>query len=156
MTVLKKTRINQNFFRHKSAEVVRQKSGCIHRILFLWKRKSFFLCFHFRKRFWNCRVRNLNNSDLFWKQCILNIILISFIISFNRCCKSMFSNRISYWLNVKGPSMSIDQACCSSLAALEQAVQAISRGECEAAIVGGCNVLLHPQSSFHYSRYENG
>ncbi|XP_026333120.1 fatty acid synthase-like [Hyposmocoma kahamanoa] len=68
------------------------------------------------------------------------------------CNKSMFANRISYWLNAKGPSMSIDLACCSSLVALEQAFQALARGECEAAIVGGSNILLHPQSSFHYSR----
>ncbi|XP_026333200.1 fatty acid synthase-like [Hyposmocoma kahamanoa] len=68
------------------------------------------------------------------------------------CCKSMFANRISYWLNAKGPSMSIDVACCSSFLALEQACQAITRGECDSAIVGGCNISLHPQSSFHYSR----
>ncbi|CAH2051826.1 unnamed protein product, partial [Iphiclides podalirius] len=68
------------------------------------------------------------------------------------CNKSMFANRISYWLNAKGPSMSIDQSCCSSIAALEQAYLALSRGDCEAAIVGGGNVCLHPQSSVHYGR----
>lgn len=83
----------------------------------------------------------------------LDIMITRFIMFLNRCCKSMFANRISYWLNGKGPSMSVDQACCSSLAALEQAFQAMSRGECEAAIVGGTNIALHPQSSFHYSRY---
>ncbi|CAK1590491.1 unnamed protein product [Parnassius mnemosyne] len=68
------------------------------------------------------------------------------------CNKSMFANRISYWLNVKGPSMSIDSSCCSSIAALEQAYLAMTRGECEAAIVGGGNICLHPQSSVHYGR----
>ncbi|KOB69710.1 Uncharacterized protein OBRU01_16429 [Operophtera brumata] len=68
------------------------------------------------------------------------------------CNKSMFANRISYWLNAKGPSHSIDAACCSSTVALEQAYQAITRGECEAAIVGGANLCLHPQSSIHYGR----
>ncbi|KPI93194.1 Fatty acid synthase [Papilio xuthus] len=68
------------------------------------------------------------------------------------CNKSMFANRISYWLNAKGPSMSIDESCCSSIAALEQAYLALSRGDCEAAIVGGGNVCLHPQSSLHYGR----
>ncbi|KAG6460461.1 hypothetical protein O3G_MSEX011991, partial [Manduca sexta] len=68
------------------------------------------------------------------------------------CNKSMFANRISYWLNAKGPSVAIDEACCSSLAALEQGYLAIKRGECESAIVGGCNICLHPQSSLHYSR----
>ncbi|CAH2051828.1 unnamed protein product, partial [Iphiclides podalirius] len=71
------------------------------------------------------------------------------------CNKSMFANRISYWLNAKGPSMSIDESCCSSIAALEQAYLALSRGDCEAAIVGGGNVCLHPQSSVHYGRIMN-
>ncbi|KAJ8711408.1 hypothetical protein PYW07_008650 [Mythimna separata] len=71
------------------------------------------------------------------------------------CSKTMFANRISYWLNAKGPSMSIDMACCSSTAALEQAYLALSRGECEAAIVGGAYLCLHPQSSVHYGRLMN-
>ncbi|XP_035448106.2 fatty acid synthase-like isoform X2 [Spodoptera frugiperda] len=71
------------------------------------------------------------------------------------CSKTMFANRISYWLNAKGPSMSIDEACCSSTAALEQAYLAMSRGDCEAAIVGGAYLCLHPQSSVHYGRIMN-
>ncbi|CAH0713900.1 unnamed protein product, partial [Brenthis ino] len=64
----------------------------------------------------------------------------------------MFANRISYWLNAKGPSMAIDEACCSSTCALEQAYLAITRGECDAAIVGAGSLCLHPQSSVHYGR----
>ncbi|XP_039751985.1 fatty acid synthase-like [Pararge aegeria] len=71
------------------------------------------------------------------------------------CSKAMFANRISYWLNAKGPSMNIDDSCCSSTAALEQAYHAINRGECEAAIVGGSNLCLHPQSSIHSGRIVN-
>ncbi|KAJ8713070.1 hypothetical protein PYW08_008374 [Mythimna loreyi] len=71
------------------------------------------------------------------------------------CSKTMFANRISYWLNAKGPSMSVDMACCSSTVALEQAYLALSRGECEAAIVGGAYLCLHPQSSVHYGRLMN-
>ncbi|XP_063628534.1 fatty acid synthase-like [Cydia splendana] len=68
------------------------------------------------------------------------------------CNKSMFANRVSYWLNAKGPSQSIDAGCCSSTVALEQAYLAMTRGDCEAAIVGGSNLCLHPQSSMHYGR----
>ncbi|RVE44007.1 hypothetical protein evm_011362, partial [Chilo suppressalis] len=68
------------------------------------------------------------------------------------CNKAMFANRISYWLNLRGPSMSIDEACCSSSAALDLAYQAMSKGECEAAIVGGANLLLHPETSIHTGR----
>lgn len=64
----------------------------------------------------------------------------------------MFANRVSYWLNLKGPSLSVDAACASSMMALERAYEAITRGDCEAAIVGGSNVCLHPQSSVHYGR----
>lgn len=48
--------------------------------------------------------------------------------------------------------MSVDQACCSSIAALELAYHAIQNGECEAAIVGGASLILHPQSSVHTGR----
>ena len=65
----------------------------------------------------------------------------------------MFANRVSYWLNAKGPSIGVDGACCSSAGALELAYLAITRGDCDAAIVGGSNLCLHPQSSIHYARY---
>ncbi|XP_026314588.1 fatty acid synthase-like [Hyposmocoma kahamanoa] len=68
------------------------------------------------------------------------------------CNRSMFANRISYWLNAKGPSMAVDASDCSGLAALEQGFQAIMRGECVAALVGSNNVCLHPQPSVHYAR----
>ncbi|XP_038216608.1 fatty acid synthase-like [Zerene cesonia] len=68
------------------------------------------------------------------------------------CSKTMFANRISYWLNGKGPSMSVDQACCSSTVALNLAYQAIMRGDVDSAIVGGANLCLLPQSSVHYGR----
>ncbi|XP_069357135.1 fatty acid synthase-like [Maniola hyperantus] len=66
--------------------------------------------------------------------------------------KCMYANRISFWLNVKGPSLTINESCCSSTKALEQGYLAIKRGECEAAIVGGSSLCLHPQSTVHYGR----
>ncbi|XP_045454232.1 fatty acid synthase-like [Melitaea cinxia] len=71
------------------------------------------------------------------------------------CSKTMFANRISYWLNAKGPSMAVDAACNSSTGALELAYQAITRGECEAAIVGGASLCLHPETSIHFGRILN-
>lgn len=64
----------------------------------------------------------------------------------------MLANRISYWLNTKGPSVAIDGACCGSLVALEQAILSMGRGECEAAIVGGCNICLLPHTVVNYNR----
>lgn len=49
-----------------------------------------------------------------------------------------------------GPSIALDTACSSSLMALQNAYQAIRRGECPAAIVGGINVLLKPNTSVQF------
>jgi acyl transferase domain-containing protein/NADPH:quinone reductase-like Zn-dependent oxidoreductase/aryl carrier-like protein len=57
---------------------------------------------------------------------------------------TMFSNRISYFFNLRGPSFVIDVACASSLTALHQAAESIRSGECSIAIVGGAFVQLSP------------
>ncbi|CAA7270507.1 unnamed protein product [Cyclocybe aegerita] len=53
---------------------------------------------------------------------------------------SMVANRISNHLDLLGPSFPIDTACSSTLTALHLAVQAIATGDCEAAVVGGCQL----------------
>ncbi|GBP64866.1 Fatty acid synthase [Eumeta japonica] len=70
------------------------------------------------------------------------------------CSRSMFANRISYWLDARGPSINIDAACSSSAVALERACDYMKRGICEAAIVGGANLCFHPHVSVHYKRSE--
>ncbi|MBR1734597.1 MAG: methyltransferase [Alphaproteobacteria bacterium] len=55
------------------------------------------------------------------------------------------ANRVSYIFDLHGPSVAIDTACSSSLTALHLACQALKSGDCEQAIVGGVNLILHPE-----------
>ncbi|NNB91405.1 SDR family NAD(P)-dependent oxidoreductase, partial [Corallococcus exiguus] len=54
------------------------------------------------------------------------------------------ANRVSYALNLSGPSLTIDTACSSSLNAIHLACESLRSGACEVAIAGGVNLSLHP------------
>ncbi len=55
---------------------------------------------------------------------------------------AMVANRLSYFMNFTGPSLTIDTQCSSSMVALNYACQSILSGECEMAIAGGVNVII--------------
>lgn len=57
---------------------------------------------------------------------------------------SLIPSRISYFLDLKGPSMLIDTACSSSLVAMHIACNALRNGECDTAIAGGVKIHLLP------------
>ena len=65
---------------------------------------------------------------------------------------SIMANRISYNLDVRGPSLTVDTACSSSLVALTLAAEAIRNGKIDTAIVAGVNLLLSPLSYVGFSR----
>ncbi|TVT53504.1 acyltransferase domain-containing protein, partial [Amycolatopsis rhizosphaerae] len=54
------------------------------------------------------------------------------------------ANRLSYVLDLRGPSLAVDTACSSSLTAVHLAVQSLRSGESGLALVGGANLLLGP------------
>jgi hybrid polyketide synthase/nonribosomal peptide synthetase ACE1 len=60
---------------------------------------------------------------------------------------SILSNRISYFFNWTGPSMTIDTACSSSLVAVHQAVQVLRSGQSKVAVAGGANLIFTPSKS---------
>ncbi|NOX54346.1 MAG: HAD-IIIC family phosphatase, partial [Planctomycetes bacterium] len=63
-----------------------------------------------------------------------------------RCWEGFsLANRLSQILGFRGPSFAINTACSSSGTALHTACQALSAGECRAAVVGGVNLILDPQ-----------
>ncbi len=65
---------------------------------------------------------------------------------------SVGPNRLSYFLDLHGPSEPIETACSSSLVAIHRAVRAIHAGDCEMALVGGVNVILVPWPQISFSR----
>ncbi|KAL6706945.1 hypothetical protein ACN47E_004895 [Coniothyrium glycines] len=57
---------------------------------------------------------------------------------------SILSNRLSYFFNWTGPSMTIDTACSSSLVAVHQAVQLLRSGQSRVAVAAGSNLIFAP------------
>jgi myxalamid-type polyketide synthase MxaB len=58
---------------------------------------------------------------------------------------SILANRLSYVLNLQGPSLAVDTACSSSLVALYLACQSLRQDECQLALAGGVNLMLTPE-----------
>ncbi|KAL2283045.1 hypothetical protein FJTKL_10160 [Diaporthe vaccinii] len=57
---------------------------------------------------------------------------------------SMLANRVSWFYDFKGTSMNLDSACSSSLVALHLACQDLKANNCSMALVGGANLVYHP------------
>ena len=65
---------------------------------------------------------------------------------------SVGPNRMSYFLDLHGPSEPVETACSSSLVAIRRGVLAIENGECELAIVGGVNTMSTPDATLSFSK----
>lgn len=77
------------------------------------------------------------------------------ISSILRVSRTMLANRVSFALNLNGPSFTLDSACSASVTALDCAFNAMRLGECDAAIVGGSNLLLHPSVTKQFVKFVN-
>jgi phthiocerol/phenolphthiocerol synthesis type-I polyketide synthase E len=64
--------------------------------------------------------------------------------------KDFLCTRVSYKLDLHGPSMSIQTACSTSLVAVVTACQALSRGECDLALAGGVSIIVPQRSGYIY------
>ncbi len=66
--------------------------------------------------------------------------------------RAVTAGRVSYALDLRGPSVVLDAACSSSLVAVHCARQSLLTGESDLAIAGGVNIILSPEDSIAYSQ----
>lgn len=67
---------------------------------------------------------------------------------------SMAANRLSYFYDFQGPSITIDTACSSSLVALDRAVHDINTGIIDRAVVGGLSLTLDPNKNSSFNAFQ--
>ncbi|MDT5300024.1 MAG: phthiocerol/phenolphthiocerol synthesis type-I polyketide synthase, partial [Mycobacterium sp.] len=67
---------------------------------------------------------------------------------------SIIANRVSYFFDLRGPSVAVDTACSSSLVAVHLACQSLRTGDSNLAIAAGVNLLLSPVVTRSFDRAE--
>ena len=65
---------------------------------------------------------------------------------------AMVANRVSYHLNLTGPSATVDTACSSSLMAVHLGCQALTCGDTDLVVAAGVNLMLTPALSIFYTQ----
>jgi acyl transferase domain-containing protein/aryl carrier-like protein len=66
---------------------------------------------------------------------------------------SIVANRLSFLLNLTGPSITVDTACSASLVAAHLACQSLRAEECDLAVTGGVNLILAPEMTIALSKW---
>ncbi|WP_328458188.1 SDR family NAD(P)-dependent oxidoreductase [Amycolatopsis sp. NBC_00438] len=65
---------------------------------------------------------------------------------------AVIANRVSHHFDFRGPSVVNDTACASSLVSVQQAVQALTSGDCDQALAGGVNLIWSPRHFIAFSK----
>ena len=68
--------------------------------------------------------------------------------------KDFLSTRVSHIFDLKGPSLSLQTACSTSLVAVHYAAQALLNGECDMALAGGVTIELPQNRGYIYKEGE--
>ena len=90
------------------------------------------------------------SSDYYWMQAADPAAVDTYTATGGAHC--IVANRLSYFLDLRGPSMVVDTACSSSLVAVHMACQSLRAGECDLAVTGGVNLILIPETSVSFSK----
>jgi acyl transferase domain-containing protein/NAD(P)-dependent dehydrogenase (short-subunit alcohol dehydrogenase family)/acyl carrier protein len=85
----------------------------------------------------NVRLEDLTQINAYWA-------------SGNPAC--MLANRLSYFYDLTGPSITVDTGCSASLVAVHMACESLRRGETSLALAGGVHLLFSPRTSIGLSR----
>ncbi|MBV9786800.1 MAG: acyltransferase domain-containing protein, partial [Chloroflexi bacterium] len=64
--------------------------------------------------------------------------------------KDSLATTVSYKFNLKGPSLTVQTYCSTSLVAVHLARQSLLRGECDVALAGGVSIVVPQASGYHY------
>ncbi len=64
--------------------------------------------------------------------------------------KDYLASRVAYKLDLKGPAMTVQCACSSSLANVATACQALLSGQCDAALAGGVSLKVDQNTCYEY------
>jgi acyl transferase domain-containing protein len=93
----------------------------------------------------------VSSSDYVWHQLSASGQLDAYTSTGNSY--SIVANRLSYLLDLKGPSLVVDTACSSSLVAVHLACQSLRNQESHLALAGGVNLVLSPMGTISLSKY---